>query len=903
MLTQEAFEDWCERLQLPPTTVNLIQHIRMSDPSRLVGGGKKNVSGRYPSQKMGVTIQFESHKVELPIIYQLEHDNTVLEYYDQPPSIKLDYLSLSGRRLGVLHTPDFFVIRTDAAGWEECKSAQGLEELTHKQSNRYINKNGTWLCPPGVAYAQQFDLYYRIRSDSEINWVWQRNWSFLEDYLRRGDVLNIASSAIEEVSNLLANQPGIYLLDLLELLQNASPDDLYAMIATELVYVDLGKYSLAQASNCPLFPDRRTANIHSLNFYSPEMARPAVPTVNIAVGSELIWDGKGLTIVHSGNTEIILRASDTQEILQLSQDEFENLIKQGKITQPITSTSLESQIRPDSWQNFLQASPEDQEEALQRYRVIEPYLRGNLPEQESTSMRTIRDWKAKYLAADRASGCGYLGLLSRRSAKGNRKPKLPEATLNLIEKFITDEYETIKQKNFHSVYGSLLLACEKDGVIAPSYRTFAKAVKQKAGYEQIKKRQGSRAAYARSEIYWELSLTTTRHGDRPLELVHIDHTQLDVETVCSRTNQLLGRPWVTFAVDAYSRRLLAVYLTFDPPSYRSCLMVLRLCVQKHGRLPQTIIVDNGSEFHSTYFETLLATFECTKKHRPPAKARFGSVCERLFGTSNTQFIHNLAGNTQITRNVRQVTKSVNPKHHAIWTLELLSEYLSIWAYEIYDTILHPSLGQSPRDSFNAGMFQSGNRTHRLIAYDENFKILTLPTTSSGKAKVQPGHGVKINYIYYWSSHFRHPDVENKFVPIRYDPFDIGTAYAYVKNQWLKCNSQYYTIFQNCSEKELKIATEELRKQRQNHNGQSTISAKKLAEFLGTAEIQENIQQQRLKDLATNEALKLTDNPSQNNSNVAVHKEPDIAPSPPRFDEVAPPSNYSSSEGLEIYDEF
>ena len=35
---------------------------------------------------------------------------------------------------------------------------------------------------------------------------------------------------------------------------------------------------------------------------------------------------------------------------------------------------------------------------------------------------------------------------------------------------------------------------------------------------------------------------------------------------------------------------------------------------------------------------------------------FRLVIEQVFGTTNTQFIHNLRGNTQITRNVRQVTK-------------------------------------------------------------------------------------------------------------------------------------------------------------------------------------------------------------------------------------------------------
>ena len=47
---------------------------------------------------MGVTIQFESHRVELAEIYEMEHDADVLEYYDQPPPIKLDVGNTSPRR-------------------------------------------------------------------------------------------------------------------------------------------------------------------------------------------------------------------------------------------------------------------------------------------------------------------------------------------------------------------------------------------------------------------------------------------------------------------------------------------------------------------------------------------------------------------------------------------------------------------------------------------------------------------------------------------------------------------------------------------------------------------------------------------------------------------------------------
>lgn len=87
MLTEQDFAAWAARTRLPEVAQAAVAHIRTSGPSRRVGGGRSNIIGRYPSKKMGVTIQFESHRVELPAIFELEHNYSVLEYYDQVPSI------------------------------------------------------------------------------------------------------------------------------------------------------------------------------------------------------------------------------------------------------------------------------------------------------------------------------------------------------------------------------------------------------------------------------------------------------------------------------------------------------------------------------------------------------------------------------------------------------------------------------------------------------------------------------------------------------------------------------------------------------------------------------------------------------------------------------------------------
>lgn len=413
---------------------------------------------------------------------------------------------------------------------------------------------------------------------------------------------------------------------------------------------------------------------------------------------------------------------------------------------------------------------------------------------------------------------------------------------------IATDYETLKQKRKFHVYGALVRSCESEGTVAPSYKTFSAAVDRRLQGDLVLKRCGRRAAYQLAPPYLELHLTTPRHGEWPFHICHIDHTELDVEIVCSSTGRNLGRPWLTIFLDAFSRRVLAFFLCFDPPSYRSCMMVLRECVRRHGRLPQILVVDGGREFESVYFETLLARYECIKKTRPSAQPRFGSVCERLFGTS-TQLIYCLAGNTQATKNVRQVTTSVDPKKHAVWTLEFLHNRLWDWAYEFYDTTMHPALGQSPRDCFALGLERSRNRPHRQIPYDEEFRMMILPTTTKGTALVNIGKGVKINCLHYWSTVFRDPAVERTSVPVRYDPYDAGTALAYVGNRWVACYSEHFSSFHGRSEREMMIAAAELHKGYRDHSRQFKLTARRLADFVASAESEESLLVQRLRDAA------------------------------------------------------
>ena len=196
----------------------------------------------------------------------------------------------------------------------------------------------------------------------------------------------------------------------------------------------------------------------------------------------------------------------------------------------------------------------------------------------------------------------------------------------------------------------------------------------------------------------------------------------------------------------------------------------------------------------------------------------------------------------------ELLRSVDPKRHAVWTLGDLYSYLMTWAYDVYDTTPHPALEMSPREAFRRGMERSGERIHCSIDYDETFRFFSLPTTAKGTAKVEPGRGVKVNHLYYWSEEFRPATIEHTQLPIRYDPFNIGIAHAFVGGHWVQCISEYYLQFKGRSERELLLATAELRKQMRNHDKDVSITGKRLAEFLASAEAHEALLIQRLQDV-------------------------------------------------------
>lgn len=854
MMTPIAFEQWCEQLGLPSATRKLLTGIRSSPPVRRVTSRAKNVSGVYPSSKMNMTIQFES-QVEQRAILVMEYDPEVLEFYDQPITFQIHYQS-GKKMVGPYYTPDFLVLRRVEASLEEWKTASELHQLAERIPARYQQTaDDLWHCPPAEAFTDPLGLCFRVRSSAELHPTYVDNLAFLEDY--DGVPLIVPESVQTHILQRLREMPGLPLSALSYDRSGIRPHDIYAMLAQKLIYTDLYAAPLIKHGGVRLYlsEDQAHAYAHLHSTALVSRVGSSVPdlTSDVPTNTLLLWDGRSFTLVNPGETTTTL-LPEKGPPLQVPTTFFFHLLEQGEIKR-LGSESETPTTAPEVDQLLDRATPTDQRQANERFAMVSAYLQGEKDKCAIVAPRTLHRWVARYREAEAQWGCGYVGLLTRRPQQGNHTPKAPQASRHLMETFIIERFETSRHESAAAVHRAYEQECHKQDLHPLSARAFYQRIEQRAGPHQTEQREGARAAYQETPWFWEIEQSTPRHGSRPFEIAHIDHTELDIEVRSSSTGQLLGRPWATFLMDAYSRRFLAVYLTFDPPSYRSVMMALRICVQRFERLPQYLVVDGGREFHSDYLERLLAQHRCTKKTRPWAKPHFGSVIERLFDTTNRQFLYSLLGNTQAAKRARLLTRAVDPKHHALWMLADLYSYLVEYAYDVYDQNDHSSLGMSPRATYLWGMRAAGEREQRRIAYDERFLKDTCPTTPKETAIVQKGGGVKIHYFWYWNNAFRNPEVIKTAVPVRYDPFNLGVAYAQVQGQWVTCRGSH-PVLEGHTERELFIATQELRKQARRNGERTALTSARLAAFIEKAVSHEAVLAQRLCDLEEKQVLSL-----------------------------------------------
>jgi putative transposase len=403
------------------------------------------------------------------------------------------------------------------------------------------------------------------------------------------------------------------------------------------------------------------------------------------------------------------------------------------------------------------------------------------------SGRTLRRWQARLRQASDASA-----LLPCKFHRGNRHKRLSASHEQLISSVIDRFYNTADNWKPYRCYGAYRRELARHwaqdksdpGLKNPiSLVSFLRRIKGLDPEKSALARGGKRAANAAAapvEPHKRLLLAA-----RAFQRAHIDHTELDVhlKVMESGGRVFTLRPWLTVMVDEYSGAILAMSLGFRAPSRRACALILRDCALRHRRLPETIVVDNGKEFESTYFEACLARLGIHKQSRPPGHPRYGSTVERVFGTLNNELLLTLPGNSSNIASDRSKSSSHKGMNRASLSLLELYELLIHYFFDVYNQHASGDRAQPPMTLVHESL-QLFAASGRPIDVDHAFLIETA-IECRGMLKVDPQRGIRHNGRFYSHGALRAANPRSKF-EVREEPWDVNCIYAHVDQRWLAC---------------------------------------------------------------------------------------------------------------------
>ncbi|ACB73834.1 Mu transposase C-terminal domain-containing protein [Opitutus terrae] len=810
---------WTRELHLTAETRDLIEHMCKTSPVRKPTGNG-NVTGYYASNIMYARIPWSSRSAELGFLWRAHHPAAGTRLILSEPIYLRITTELNGGKdnHSYNYPPDYFWMTDRWAGFVECKWEHEIKRIIHPENPKgkpgmFVMKDGRWSCPPGEAAAKALGLGFVVFVMKQSEVQLSNNLEVLADYHDEPKG-NYLSDVAQRIKKIVDDSPGIQIREIQDRLQDDEIDTLFFLLARRELYVDFARQPLAPNYTTPVYRDAVVASAATRLSELPIDRNLLTSEFDVRTGTAFLLRGEPAKIMGVVDDVVTIEHGDTHEEMMLEQLERLVASNEAKLVEGPAKSMRERGLAE------YYAAREQWPRMLRREELIRPFLNARTQYQRKQlppKTRTIYRYLTNYHTAEEKYGPG-LGMLGLRDKQrlGNPQRQLDPAVIAIMDDVIDNYWAKTPGRNKEVSWGEVRRRCKKHrlNLQSPSRTAFYAQLRRNSAEkedEYIKSRYGEKVAYAMRAAVWEddwddLSID----GEHAWAVSHIDHTQVDCETPLAADGLHLGRPWFTVMVSPRYRRILAVTLSYEPPSYRSCMQVIRECVQRHNRLPRVIVTDGGKEFRSDYFGALLLRFGITQKLRPARKPRFGAVLERLNLTITSKLFHNLAGNTLAMKDPRSVSASHNPRRLAIYSLPTLADLVREFCYNYLDTQAHHLNGVTPRDAFKADMRLGGPRSHKIVLYNEDFILLTLPTTKRRYATASPRQGFVINRIPYWCREAKERENRGHKFSVKYDPEDFSKAWVLIDGKWRLCYSREFRYrFKGLSEKEIRIATTEL----------------------------------------------------------------------------------------------
>ncbi|PZU91425.1 MAG: transposase [Chryseobacterium sp.] len=421
--------------------------------------------------------------------------------------------------------------------------------------------------------------------------------------------------------------------------------------------------------------------------------------------------------------------------------------------------------------------------AVFRYEIIQKILENKLSTEEIKEIAqlnkihysTIYRWIKKFTSTGQISS-----LSGKKKTGGKNKSRLSLEIDQIITDSIVSIYLDSSKKSITKLIRNIILKCKELDLKPPHKNTIRNRVKNISDEQVLKARYGYKAARDK----FEPIKASFPGANYPLSVVQIDHTCVDIILVDELYRKPFRRPYLTIAIDVFSRMVVGFHLSFDPPGEMGTgLCIANSILSKDSLLEKyeiqgdwpcwgtmtTIHLDNAKEFRGNMLKKACQNYGINIEHRPIATPHWGGHVERLLGTFSKE-IHNLAGTTFSKTSERENYNSIEK---ASLTISEFEKWLTIYIVNVYHQKLHSGIMMSPLEKFKKGIFGlDGEHGTGLPPKLLNEKRIRLDFMPFFERTVQE-YGVLIDHITYYD------DVLRKYIHSRQDTSKYSRKQKYI----------------------------------------------------------------------------------------------------------------------------
>ena len=332
----------------------------------------------------------------------------------------------------------------------------------------------------------------------------------------------------------------------------------------------------------------------------------------------------------------------------------------------------------------------------------------------------------RHIATHLESGGDPEAFVPQVANKGNRKRRLTEETLDLVEQWVARHYLVEPRPTLPVVLALVQTDWKAHNKILPVEERLPE-IKRSLVYELMRFtdrytetfcHRGKREADHNYRMVEDGPVT-----ERYNEAWEIDHTTVDLIVIDHATGLPVGRPFITMAIDRHTRIIVGYHVGWDFPGIQPTLECLRCAISIKDEVlkkvpglrnhwpafgtPGLLVPDNAKHFKSKAFKEACRRLGIDVARPPVLKSWYKGKIERAFRTYVLGLCHLIPGTT--FSNVYQRLKEKPPEKVAICTLAEFETMLLRFIVDIYNPRCNRIMNTSPLLAYAASVAKVGQK--------------------------------------------------------------------------------------------------------------------------------------------------------------------------------------------------